>query len=85
MNKLFEFKTIDKYFHFEKDGSKNNIIRKIDLQDDRFLDLIAHNQLGYGEEDLFIKILNKQTGESFTREITNITIFENFIIITWKV
>jgi len=83
MKRMYEFKSQDKYFHKERIGLKPNTIREIDLDDERFVELITHAINGFNE-NLFIKIVNVQTGDVFMREITDITWFKNMMIISWK-
>ena len=78
---LFEFKAWKKYFWKERDDVKNNTVRIIDLQDERFLDLIAWNQIGYNDGDIQIRIVCDE--ERITRDIRDITIFNDMMIITW--
>jgi hypothetical protein len=83
--KIFEFKTNDDYYWKEESGIKNFTIREIELNDERFLDLIAWNQLSYNDGDLKVKI-KKTPGEKddfFVRDIRDITIWRNLMIITW--
>ena len=79
----FEFKSNHKYFYIEAKGTKNNTVREIDLQDERFLDLIYWMQVGWNDGDIKIKIVNEE--KSFVRDITDISIWKNLMIITWKV
>jgi hypothetical protein len=82
MKEIFEFKSSGTFYDKEKNGIKNNTIREIDLSDDRFLRLIQHNMNGYNDGELIIKITN-HFNESFEREIKDISIYKNWMIITW--
>jgi len=79
-----EFKSIDSIYHKERMGLKPNTVREIDLNDDRFLALISKYYNGFNEKEIYIKIINADTKESFEREIEDITIFKNLMIISWK-
>lgn len=79
---VFEFKSNFDYFWREQDDVKNNTVRKIDLNDDRFLDLIAWNQLGYNDGEIQIVISSGR--DSITRSIRDICIYNDLMIITWE-
>jgi len=79
--KLFEFKSHMMYWWREQNDTKNNTIRKIDFTDDRFLDLIAWNQIGYNDGDIKIKI--SCGNASIVRNIRDICIWNDLMIITW--
>jgi hypothetical protein len=79
-----KFKSIDSIYHKEKCGLKPNTVRKIDLNDERFLELISKGYNGFNENELIIEIVNADTGECFERFIEDITIWENLMIISWK-
>lgn len=82
MKNTYTFKSNQIFFDKEKSGLKNNTFRKIDLSDERFLELIAHNELGYNH--LYIKIIDADNiSRSFEREIKDIIIYEGYMIITW--
>lgn len=77
-----EFKSNEELFKKEKSGKKNNTIRYKDL-DNRFMLL---DDYAAGEiKDLTIKIINRQTSESFTRVVKDVTKVKNMYIITWEV
>lgn len=71
------FKSIPIMFNKEKNGLKPNTIREIDEFDDRFRKLAEF-------ETNLITIKNSETGETFTRKITDISIWKNIMIISWK-
>ena len=81
LNTVFKFKSNDDYFWRERSDMKNNTVRKIDLNDDRFLDLIAWNQLGYDDEIQIELVCGK---DSITRSIRDISIWNDLMIITWN-
>ena len=78
------FKSWHDNFVKEESNIKNNTLRKIDLSDDRFIKLIAMKETGnYG----FIEIEEKtilDSNDSFRRKIRDVTIFDDWIIITWE-
>lgn len=89
-NQKFTFKTKPSLFEKERDGIKPNTTREIDLEDERFLDLIYWMQKGWNDGDIQIEI-NKPDGlgmtnssRSFTRNIIDISIYKNLMIISWK-
>ena len=85
MNDIFNFKSIPRYFEKESLDIKNNTVREIDLNDGRFLDLIAWMQTGWNDGDIEIKIINALYPDMFfTRDIRDICIYNNFMIITWN-
>jgi len=81
---LFQFKTNPKIFWKERNGVKNNTVRRIDLSDDRFTHLIAWSEIGWNDGDILIEIVNTKNSDSFIREIRDITIWDDLIIITWN-
>lgn len=81
---MVQFKSIDRIYHKEKLGIKPNTVRKIDLSDERFLHLISKAYSGFNDNEISILIVNSETGDSFERWITDITIFNDLIIISWK-
>lgn len=80
------FKSTPDNFKKEKDDLKNSTIREIDLNDSRFLFLISamYDRDSWKIGDLKIGIINTETLEHFLREIRDITIFKNLMIITWN-
>ena len=82
--KVFEFESYPRYFWKERGDVKNNTIRKIDLYDDRFLNLIAWAETGWNDGEIQIRIENTDSYESFVRDIRDITIWDDLIIITWN-
>lgn len=96
-----KFKSKPVFYEKEKSGIKNNTVRVVDdnyfsySEDSRFnllsdiYKLSLENNYKIPEDiKLYIEIENKETGESFTRKVTDITIFENnfemIFIITWE-
>ena len=83
--RLFKFKSQQPYYDKEKYGIKNNTVRNIDLNDDRFLDLIYWYGIGWDVGDIQIQIVNTENPKnSFTRDIRDISIYNNLMIITWN-
>ena len=79
-----QFKSTDFIYHKEETGIKPNTVREIDLSDERFLHLICKGYSGFDEGEIIIKIVNADTGVYFEREVEDITIFKNLMIISWK-
>lgn len=79
-----QFKSIDSIYHKERLGLKPNTVREIDLSDDRFLHLISKAYSGFNEGEITIKIINANNGGFFEREVEDITIYKNLMIISWK-
>jgi len=71
------FKSLPDMYEKEKDGRKPNTLRKFDASDVRFADL-------FQGLDKFIQIKNVATGETFIREVTDVTYWEDWCIISWK-
>jgi hypothetical protein len=63
------FKTVSPLYEAEKSGEMPFTFRKYDDNDERFHILTAWTPV----KVLFIKIVNPVTGESFEREITNVS------------
>lgn len=71
------FKSRHEYFCKEKIGVKPNTQREPDEMDDRF------DILKKGMAD-FIEVKDADTGETFIREITDVSIYNNWMTISWK-
>ena len=82
--KLFEFKSSSEFFWRERADVKNNTVRRIDLSDDRFIDLISWMRSGWNDGDIAIKIVEASSNKSFVRDIRDICIWDDLIIITWN-
>ena len=63
-------------FEKEKDGRKPNTFRKIDEFDERFESLFNDCRL--------ITIENVCTGECFQRKITDVSVWDGWMIISWE-
>ena len=71
-----KFKSIPSMYHKEKEGLKPNTLRKIDNEDKRF-ELLRKGNCA-------IAIINSETQEFFTREVTDYTEWDGYAIISWK-
>jgi len=79
--KTLIFRSIPENWKKEYLGLKCNTVRKTDT-DVRFQYL---EKFIKGEKNkLAVKILNTKTGEAFERVITDVTMFKDFYIISWK-
>ena len=74
MRKVYvNFKSDTPNYYPERDGTKRNTVRKIDLNDVRFKVNVTH-----------IGIIHAQNqDEIFIREITNITDYDGYRIYSW--
>ena len=85
MSKIFQFMSREPFYTKERAGVKNNTTREIDLNDDRFLELITSMMNGFDDGDLKIEIIRApHKDDSFTRDIRDISVYNNLIIITWN-
>ena len=81
IDKFVEFKSVPENYKKEESGSKPNTIRKLPMGGDREKTLRRWASLvDYGQ----IRIMNTVSGISFTREVTDVTIWEGWMIISWK-
>jgi len=85
LDREFRFKSYSNIFEKERDDVKNNTVRKIDLNDDRFLDLIAWSVEGWNDGEIQI-IIQRENDDAdyFIKEIRDITIYNDLMIITWN-
>ncbi|HME87312.1 MAG TPA: hypothetical protein VKE88_02775 [Candidatus Nanoarchaeia archaeon] len=80
---VISFKSSEPYFSREKSGAKNNTVRFVDHNDERFKQLMRWYLDGC--EGKTIRIENsKDDQDGFTRDISDISFFNNFAIITWE-
>lgn len=85
IKKVFEFKSQQPYYDKEKYGLKNNTVRHIDLNDKRYIDLIHWSRIGWRNGGIKIKIVcAEEPKDFFTRDIRDISIYNNLMIITWN-
>ncbi len=80
----YKFKSREPFFTKERMGLKNNTVREIDLNEDKFLELIAHMMNGFNDGDLEIEIITCGGGMRFVRYISDISVYNNLVVITWK-
>ncbi len=78
---MIEFKSDTPNYYREESGKKSNTVRKVD-NDKRFDILFKRSIRGYNFGK--IKIIHNQFQEGFIREITDITFWEGFVIISWN-
>ena len=82
---IFSFKSIPDCFVKEREDIKNNTVRKIDLNDERFLDLIYWSVAGWNDGDIKIEIkCDSVHPYRFTKDIRDICIWNDLMIITWN-
>ena len=77
-----EFKSDPKLYRKEFLGLKSNTVRDIKIPDVRQEILMDYNRGKF--TNLTITIVNKETSEQFTREVTDVTFFNNLWIISWS-
>ena len=86
MENIFTFKSRSPFFEKEREGVKNNTVRKVDLDDNRFLELISWNEQGYNDGDIKIKIVRSDDqNDFFIRQIKDISNWGDLMIITWMI
>ena len=73
---VVDFKSFPIYFELEKSGKKNNTVRKVTTE--RRFELLKDGLVTH------IGIINTETKERFTREVKDITFWNDFVIITWE-
>lgn len=79
---MIKFKSLPEYYEKEKSGRKNNTVRWIEDKDMRFM---ALKNMASGDSPMEnIEITNKESGESFVRQIKDVTVYDPVIIITWR-
>jgi hypothetical protein len=76
-----DFKSIPEYYRKEMLGLKRNTVRKIDRENERFQFL--EDWMNHKIDNLTIRIIQTQTTESFERQITDVTKFDDYYIISW--
>ena len=76
------FKSTPINWNKEKSGLKKNTVRVVDVNDERFK-LIKHYEPLMTKKHFFINIVNTETKEVFSRCLTDITYFENMVILSW--
>lgn len=84
MKNRYPFKSKQSFYDKERNGIKPNTTREINLNEEKFLELIQHMMNGFDEEEIEIEIINADVGGSFIRDITDISIYNNLMIISWR-
>ena len=77
---LVEFKTSPEYFKKEESGIKPNTCRNIEIQDKRF-QLLIWMMINKSYGKIKIKSIHSQV---FIRQIKDISVWGNIMIISWK-
>ena len=86
LDREFRFKSYSHIFEKERDDVKNNTVRVIDLNDDRFTQLIFWSMIGFNDGDIKIRIQRGNDDKDyFIRDIRDITIYNGLMVITWKI
>ena len=80
--KTIRFKSIPDMFRIEYLDLKNNTLRKFDEVNDIRKEILDDFMLGKVTV-IRIEIINTQTGEMFTRMVRDVTVWNDFYIITW--
>ena len=81
------FKSLLKYYEKEKSGIKNNTVRYFyfpDLTDKRIELLNKFRKNEIKELEIEICLYKEVKQESFVRRVTDVSIFNDHFIITWK-
>ena len=79
----YKFKSREPFYTKERLGVKNNTVREIDLNEEKFLELIAYTMNGFNDGDLEIEIIYPGKDSGFIRDINDISVYNNLMIITW--
>jgi len=83
--KRYKFKSRQPFYDKERSGVKNNTAREIDLNDDKFLELIQHMMNGFNDGDIQIEIIEADwVDRYFVRDIRDISVYNNVMVITWN-
>ena len=78
---LVEFKSEPEMFDKEEAGLKPNTVRKLPIGDERENKLrIWASLVDYGK----IAITNTKTGNSFLRDVIDVSIWQGLVIISWR-
>lgn len=79
---IIDYKSDPYFFYKERDNKKTNTVRKHDFSDERVRKLLAMANSGiYG----YIRITNSENNHQFfTRMITDVTVFKDLLIISWR-
>ena len=82
--KTIHFKSWPANYEKEKDGRKPNTLRSANSWIEHGGPECIDKELNPSEYPEMIIIENSETGEFFTRMITDITEFEGWVIISWR-
>lgn len=74
------FKSSPEYYKKEQSGIKPNTVRNIEIQDKRF-QLLIHQMITKEYSKISIQCTHDRY---FTRQIRDITVWGNIMIISWK-
>lgn len=77
---MLEFKSENGYYWDEKENIKNNILLKIDRNDEKIKKLLLWKKGDIQEIKIISPIDNK---EFFIRKIKHLSIYDNVFIVTW--
>lgn len=75
-----EFKSMPEYYKKEKAGLKPNTVRNIEINEKKFQVLIGQMV----EESYGLITIKGLHGNRFTRQINDITVWGNIMIISWE-
>lgn len=86
------FKSTPEKWEREMWGTKSNTVRKIDFNDKRFIELLERVKKAKEQKNINfycfmlgeITIQNSETKEKFTRNLTDITVVDNYMILSWR-
>lgn len=82
MTKTIQFKSVPACWIKEYQGLKRNTARVFkesgDIREEVLKEFIKGNS-----NMLNVEIRHTETGETFTRQVTNVAVFEDFYIISW--
>lgn len=81
---IITFRSGYPYFSEEESDLKNNTVREIDIDDERFLRLLAYKYRGWIEGELKIEIRENGSERFFQRNIQHISVWGGLMVITWK-
>jgi len=82
MHEIIKLKSTQENYRKEYLGIKNNTLRKKDMSDKRFI-LLSEFENG-NINNLVIQITNTKTKETFNKIISDVTTYEDWVIISWR-
>jgi len=83
----YKFKSREPFYSRERLDIKNNTTREINLNEDKFLELIQHMMNGFNDGDIQIEIIEARDDtidNYFVRDIRDISVYNNLMILTWN-